>query len=169
MNVPLSDCRLRPTSAADLDFVDRLETHTANAPFIGRWSRDEHLAAIAAPDREHWIIESAEAESLGYLIAYDLGRRGMGAYVKRIVVDDKGRGTGRAALASFCRHAFEDLEAPFVWLTVFPENDRGLRCYRGLGFAEMPVGEARRAELRAAVGFSATSLVLSLPARMSLG
>lgn len=163
MAEPATRCRLRPTTAADLDFVDGLETHPANAPFIGRWSRDEHLAAIAAGDREHWLIESVGARSLGYLIAYDLVRRGMGAYVKRIVVDDKSRGIGRAALSLFCEHAFAELGAPFVWLTVYPENGRGLRCYRGLGFAEMAVAPARRDELRAAVAFSAHSLLLSLP------
>lgn len=155
-------CRLRPTGTADLDLVEGLETHPANTPFIGRWSRHEHLAAIAASDREHWIIEAAGGERLGYLIAYDLVRAGMGAYVKRIVVDDKSRGIGRAALRLFCAHAFADLIAPFVWLSVYPENGRGRRCYESLGFADIGVSERRRDELRAAVGFSARSLVLSL-------
>ena len=87
---------LRPTGVSELDFVLALERHPDNVPFIGQWSREEHAAVIRAPDREHWIIE-AESRPAGYLIAYDLVSRGFGVYVKRIVIESKARGLGRAA------------------------------------------------------------------------
>lgn len=64
---------LRPTTPRDLGFVTALE---------------------------HWVIEHA-GERAGYLIAYDTRGIDAGVYVKRILVGDKERGTGKAALAAF--------------------------------------------------------------------
>ena len=162
--VAAGGCRLRPTVDADLDWVLALERDPANTPFIGSWTRAEHAAAIAAPDREHWTIERGRGgERIGYLIAFDLRARGHGVYVKRIVVADKSRGLGREALGRFARHAFDELGAAHVWLTVYPENERAQRSYRALGFATLDPEPARRAELHAAAGgFSEKSFVMRL-------
>jgi ribosomal protein S18 acetylase RimI-like enzyme len=161
---PGHELRLRPTAEADLDLVLALESDPANAPFIGRWTREEHAAAIAASDREHWIIARAsDGSRLGFLLAFDLRKAGLGVYVKRIAISEKARGLGREALGRFARHAFADLDASHLWLTVFPENERAQRSYRALGFAVHDVEPERRARLAAAVGgFSARSLVMVL-------
>ena len=65
-------------------------------------------------------------------------------YVKRIVVADKSRGLGREALGRFARHAFDDLGAAHVWLTVYRENERAQRSYRALSFATRELEPARR-------------------------
>lgn len=134
--------RLRPSTHADLDFVLALERKPENAGFVGQWSRDEHESAIARPDREHWIIERASnAERAGFLIAYDPVARGFGAYVKRIVVDEKSRGLGREALARFLEHARHALRAPYVWLNVSADNARAQRVYTALGFRVLELAE----------------------------
>jgi diamine N-acetyltransferase len=134
---------LRPTRRDDLDFVLGLERHPDNTPFIGSWPEEEHLDAMSRADREHWIVEDAATRGrIGYLIAFDLTARACGVYVKRIVVADKGRGLGRAALAQLRDHAFDDLRAPYVWLAVFPENARAQRAYRALGFARFDLPPA---------------------------
>jgi RimJ/RimL family protein N-acetyltransferase len=154
---------LRPTEPTDLDFVIGLERHADNKPFIGQWTREGHAAAIARPDREHWIISHAcRSDPVGYLIAYNLVAAGYGVYVKRIVVADKSQGIGRAALQAFVASAAHRLRTSCVWLTVFAENERGQRAYRAVGFTEPPLSAARRAELCNAVGgFSDRSLVMA--------
>jgi RimJ/RimL family protein N-acetyltransferase len=168
--------RLRPTAPADLDQVLALERDPANAPFIGQWSLAEHLDAIERADREHWIVgdasgdvvDAASAERTGYLIAYDLRSAGYGVYVKRIVVAAKSRGVGRAALGAFARHAFAELRADSVWLTVFADNLRAQRSYRAAGLEIADLSAAERARRHAAVGgFSHTSLVMMLRATTS--
>jgi GNAT superfamily N-acetyltransferase len=135
MRRALERVRLRPTGDADLDFVLALERAPENAGFVGQWSREEHQAAIARPDREHWIIErDADGTREGFVIAYDGVSRGFGVYVKRIVVDEKSRGLGREALAQLLAHAKRDLGAPFAWLNVAADNARGIRAYTALGF-----------------------------------
>jgi len=161
---PAGLVRLRPTAEADLDWVLAQERDPANAPFIGSWTREQHLAAIAALDREHWTIERAgDGERVGYLIAFDLRASGHGVYVKRIVVADKSRGLGRDALAGFARRAFAELGASHLWLSVFRENLRAQRSYQSLGFAIQELPPARRIELQGvASGFSEKSHVMVL-------
>ena len=126
--------RLRRSRPDDLAFVTALERHPDNRGWIGQWSDAEHLAAIAgAQAREHWIIERDE-ERAGYLIAYDCRAAGAGIYVKRILVKDKERGTGRAALALFIEDALARPQAGSVWLIVREDNARAQAVYRALGF-----------------------------------
>ena len=153
------EVRLRPTRPADLDFVLALERGAENAPFIGQWSREEHAAAIARPDREHWII----GDAAGYLIAYDLVAAGFDVYVKRIVVAEKSQGIGREALSAFARHAFADLDARSIWLAVFADNLRAQRAYAALGFRVATLTAEEWALRAAAVGgLSGRSLVMVL-------
>lgn len=125
---------LRPTRPDDLAFVSRLEREPENRGFIGQWSDEEHLAAIAGTTRtEHWIIERDGAPA-GFLIAYDCRHAGAGFYVKRIVVGDKSRGTGSAALRGFNERVFAMQGAACVWLLVREGNARAQHVYANLGY-----------------------------------
>ena len=134
---------------ADLDFVLALERTPENASFVGQWSREEHAAAFARA-RSRALDHRAPRgrRRAGFLIAYDLVASGFGAYVKRVVVDEKSRGLGREALAQFLEHARSELAAPYVWLTVYRDNARAQRVYRALGFRTLTPAE--RAELAGA-------------------
>ncbi len=142
---------LRPTTAADLDFVIELERDAENARFIGQWSRAEHHAALSQPDREHWIVTNPAQERLGYVILYDVRALGQAVYVKRIVVGRKSSGIGRRALGLVLDHAFSELHADFVSLAVFPENQRAQRAYHAAGFVVAPLTTAERETMRICV------------------
>lgn len=134
--------RLRPTREDDLAWVTTLERHPDNVDLIGQWDDATHLEAIrGGRRRSHWIIERDGAPA-GYLIAYDCVADGAGVYVKRILVADKEKGTGRAALAAYL--ASLDARVPFVWLNVRNDNARAQKVYASLGFARY---EARGEEL----------------------
>ena len=137
---------LRPSRAGDLAWITALERRPDHLDAIGQWSDAEHLAAIEGRDgREHWIIER-EGERAGYLIACDRREAGTGIYVKRILVEAKERGTGRAALAAFLEQAFARPGADGVWLIVRNGNERARHVYASLGFEpfEPPEDVARR-------------------------
>ena len=140
------DTRLRPTRPEDLVYVTTLERDPANREHIGQWDDAEHLEAIArGRGREHWIIEQA-GRPAGYLIAFDGTDRAAGIYVKRILVADKDRGTGTAALTAFLEQAFSRPGVEFVWLMVREANLRAQSVYEKLGFRryDPPSAEAAR-------------------------
>ena len=140
----MTDVVLRAVSPADLDFILSLEHRPENRIYIGRWSREEHLASLAMPDRRHLLIESGDRTPLGYLVAYDRIDAGFGIYVKRIAVATPAQGTGRAALTSFLEGPWT-AAAPFVCLAVRSYNERAQRIYRAAGFGEWPVDDGKRA------------------------
>jgi len=137
---------LRPSRPGDLPYITALERHADNRELIGQWSDEEHLRAIAGGERwSHWIIDSG-GRPAGYVIARDCAAHGAGIYIKRILVADKERGTGKRALSLFLERLFARDDVPFVWLTVRNENARAQAVYRKLGFErfEPDAGEARR-------------------------
>ena len=125
---------LRPSRPEDLAFITALERHPDNRDLIGQWTDEEHLHAIEGHERwSHWIIE-VDGAPAGYLIPRDCASQGAGIYIKRILVGDKERGTGRRALSRFLESALRRNDVEFVWLIVRNENARAQAVYRKLGF-----------------------------------
>jgi ribosomal protein S18 acetylase RimI-like enzyme len=144
--------RLRPARTDDLALVLRLEGDPANSPYVGSWSLSEHQAVIDAPDKDHWIIEvGSPPRRAGYMIVYDLHDSGLGVHIKRLVVDEKGRGIGRAALGALCAGVFAG-PARFVWLDVLTMNERGQAAYRAAGLEARSLPAPTLAEWARAVG-----------------
>ena len=159
---PQHPLRLRPSCPEDLDFVLFLERHPDNRPFILQWSEQDHLAAMTAEDREHWIVETAsDGSPLGYIIVYNLVANNLGVYLKRIVIGEKSRQTGRLALQMVLDHAFSELGAAFVSLAVFSDNVRAQRAYESIGFTDASLPpRIRRALEEAAGGFPENSVLM---------
>ena len=149
---------LRPTTPADLDFVLAIEHRPDNQTLIGRWTRDEHLAVMARGEARHVVIDSA-GTALGYLIAFDVRAHGYGFYVKRIAVNEVGRGTGRVALAQFAAAAWTE-GAALVSLAVRTHNERAQRCYRAVGFETWSLDETAWAGFLARVDASAAGCLI---------
>ena len=134
--------RLRPSRPEDLPFVTALERHQDNRDFIGQWSDEEHLAALRGEHgREHRIVE-VDGAAAGYMISYD-GRPGSPSiYLKRILIADKERGVGQAAVRAFLADAFAREGVEFAWLLVREWNARAQAVYRKLSFTRYePAGE----------------------------
>ena len=127
--------RLRPTMQSDLEFVLSIERDPANLPFITPWERTQHEAAIRFPDFRHFIIEGGEGlTSVGFLILIGCRSPHQSLELKRMVVQDKGVGFGRAALRVAKKVAFDDLGAHRFWLDVKARNTRANALYDGEGF-----------------------------------
>lgn len=146
----MSGVRLRPSAPADLAFVTALERDAENREIIGQWSDEEHLAAMRGENgRWHTIIER-DGRPAGYLIAYDCRAAGGGVHLKRILVGDKERGTGKEAMRLFLEQTFARLAPAFIWLNVYGHNARARAVYRALGFGDYHPEEPEAARLTAA-------------------
>ena len=134
MNAPL---RLRPTLLSDLDFVVSVETDAHNLPFISPWDRTQHEGALRFPDFRHFIIEAGESGSRdGFVILQGCRNPHKSVELKRLVLQSKGRGLGRACVRLLKQMAFRDLHAHRFWLDVKGLNLRARALYRSEGFIE---------------------------------
>ena len=149
--------RLRPTRQSDLDFVLSLEQDPANLPYITPWERTQHEAAIRFPDFRHFIVEAGPGlDAAGFLILIGCRSRHQSLELKRMVVQAKGQGTGRAALRLAKKIAFDELGAHRLWLDVKKPNTRARALYDSEGF--VVEGELREA-VKVAGGYESLTVM----------
>ena len=163
--------RLRPTMLSDLDYVISVETDPANLPFIAPWERTQHEGAVRFPDFRHFIVEAGDDwSSAGFVILQGCRSRHKSVELKRIVLQPKGQGLGRASVRLLKQIAFRDLHAHRFWLDVQALNTRAQALYASEGFVE----EGRlRESVRLAEGYESL-IVMGLldreyEARVALG
>jgi len=122
---------------SDLDFVISVESDPANRPFITPWDRTQHEGAIRFPDFRHFIVESgADYASTGFVILQGCRNPHRSVELKRIVLQRKGEGLGRACVRLLAQMAFRDLGAHRFWLDVKSSNTRAQALYCSEGFVE---------------------------------
>ncbi len=167
--------RLRPTMLSDLDYVQSVETDMQNLPFITPWERTQHEGAVRFPDFRHFIIEAgADSDRAGFVILQGCRNPHRSVELKRIVLQPKGQGLGRACVRLLKQMAFRDLKAHRFWLDVKSLNQRALALYAREGFVEEGrLRESVRISGQAADGYD-TLVVMSMldrefQARIALG
>ncbi len=129
--------RLRPTMLSDLDFVGSIEGDPANRPFITPWERVQHESAVRIPDFRHFIVEAGVGwPAAGFAILQGCRNQHGSVELKRLVLQPKGLGYGRACVRLLAAMAFRDLGAHRFWLDVKSRNARALALYRSEGFVE---------------------------------
>jgi RimJ/RimL family protein N-acetyltransferase len=129
--------RLRPTMLSDLDYVISVEQDARNQPFITPWDRTQHEGAVRFPDFRHFIIEAgADYDRAGFVILQGCRNPHHSVELKRIVLQPKGQGYGRACVKLLKQMAFRDLHAHRFWLDVKTLNTRALMLYASEGFVE---------------------------------
>ena len=159
--------RLRPTMLSDLDWVVSVERDGANLPFITPWERPQHEGAIRFPDSRHFILEEGDALTrIGFAILQGCRNPNGSVELKRLVLQAKGRGLGRAAVRQLKAHRF--------WLDVKGLNTRAFKLYESEGFVEEGrLRESVRVTIDGADGYDSL-IVMSLldreyQARVALG
>jgi diamine N-acetyltransferase len=129
--------RLRPTMLSDLDFVISVERDSHNLPFITPWERTQHEGAVRFPDFRHFIVEGGEDYAgIGFVILQGCRNPQRSVELKRLVLQTKGQGYGRACVRLLKQMAFRDLHAHRFWLDVKQLNTRALALYASEGFVE---------------------------------
>ena len=145
--------------SSDLEFVVLLESDPVNLPFITPWERTQHEAAIRFPDFRHFIIEGGDGlDAVGFVILIGCRSQHQSLELKRMVINNKRAGFGRAALRVAKKVAFDDLGAHRLWLDLKADNSRAQALYDSEGF----VIEGRlRDAVKSGAGFESL-LVMSM-------
>jgi len=128
------EIELRKTTDQDLSFVITAEGDDENKRFISGWPEERHQAALQDTDIEHLILEAKPNQRVGFVILAGLQSPHRSIEFMRIVVIEKGRGYGRAAVRAIKEHAFEQLAAHRLWLDVKEHNTRARALYEQEGF-----------------------------------
>jgi diamine N-acetyltransferase len=127
--------RCVPTSEADLDAVLTMERDKVNAPTIRQWPREKHRAAIADPSIAHLAVRAtADDRIVGFIVLVGLDDPDGNVEFKRIVIAEKDKGFGRAAVRQIKNLAFTELGAHRLWLEVMRDNAPAIRLYQSEGF-----------------------------------
>ncbi|MEO3945288.1 GNAT family protein [Gorillibacterium sp. CAU 1737] len=129
--------RLRQTQAEEVEVVLAWEQHPDHVPFVGQWTREQHLRSLTDEDLLHLVVEdTASGQAVGYLLLAGLLHPHRSLEFRRIVIARKGSGFGRAALQAVKQLAFERYHAHRLWLDVREPNRRAYHLYRSEGFVE---------------------------------
>jgi len=167
--------RLRPTMLSDLDFVTGVERDSRNLPFITPWERTQHEGAVRFPDFRHFIVEGgADYAPIGFVILQGCRNPHGSVELKRLVLQTKGQGYGRACVRLLKQMAFRDLHAHRFWLDVKQLNTRALSLYGSEGFVEEGrLRESVRVSIDGADGYDSLVVMSMLDreyqARVALG
>lgn len=126
---------LRPARTDDLEFILGLEWRDDYQGFITRLSLSQHRHNLTDPDLTY-LIASVDDRAVGFVILAGLNRTDRIIELRRIVVDQPGKGLGRAVLTAVLDHVFTELRPHRLWLDVVIDNERARRAYLAVGFRE---------------------------------
>ncbi|HUO95689.1 MAG TPA: GNAT family protein [Steroidobacteraceae bacterium] len=127
---------LRTATAADVEFVFATERLPGYEWLTARWTREEHLAALARADTRYLVGGWAGEPLQGFSILQPLADPHEGAKLKRICVTQPGEGFGGPFLEATIRWVFTATANDRLWLDVFCHNERARRAYRRAGMRE---------------------------------
>jgi RimJ/RimL family protein N-acetyltransferase len=128
---------IRITVELDLDTIIAMERAGENTAYIRQWPREKHLKAISDKNIGHFVIQAGDdGRIIGYIILIGLENPDKGVEFKRIVINEKGNGYGRAAVRFIKKYVFEELGFHRLWLEVLENNERAYQLYKSEGFVD---------------------------------
>jgi RimJ/RimL family protein N-acetyltransferase len=110
------EIELRRTTEHDRPYVLSAEGDEDSRRFIAVWPEEKHRAALDETNIAHGSIASTpNSQAIGFVMLAGLQGEHRSIECMRIVVTEKGKGYGRAAVRAIKRHAFETLSAHRLW------------------------------------------------------
>ena len=125
---------IRTALAGDVSQIVAIEQIPEYRVYIGTWSAEEHLRAIADPDNEYFVACGQNDTADGFAILQGIQSEHHSIHLKRIAVRTPNRGCGRALLEYGMSRVFLHHHAHRFWLDVFETNTRARRIYEACGF-----------------------------------
>jgi GNAT superfamily N-acetyltransferase len=127
---------LRLAGPEDVDFIMATERLPGYQDLVARWTRAEHVAALARADTRYLVGAWPAAPPEGFAILEQISDVHEGPKLRRIAVTRPGAGFGRPFIGALVDWVFASTDAARVWLDVFTSNERARHVYRRVGFRE---------------------------------
>jgi RimJ/RimL family protein N-acetyltransferase len=100
---------------------------------VGRWSEQQHRAALADSRYAYFVAEIA-ARKIGFVLVRDWNSAEHVTLIKRVAVAEPGKGHGKLLLAHLVDRIFRDTDIYRICLGLYPDNARARRAYESVGF-----------------------------------
>ena len=126
----------RPAAESDVEAVMACERAPGYEETVGRWTREEHLAALGDDGNRYIVGCMADGAFAGFVILQNAQPGSQDILLRRIAVTTQGQGIGRALMQESFRLAFDGLGASTVFLRVYPANARGIALYGKVGMRQ---------------------------------
>ena len=128
--------KVRAASQADIPFIMRAERLEGNDGLVGRWEESAHRTEMANSSSAYLILESPEAEALGFVMLQKLDEPNGNVLLRRIAVIAPGEGLGQALLQAVAAFVFARPCAHRLHLIVHAGNARAHRAYAKAGWVQ---------------------------------
>jgi RimJ/RimL family protein N-acetyltransferase len=125
--------QVQAATRSDIPEIMRVERTEGYARLVGRWDAEQHAIEIDKPSNRY-LMARDDTYVVGFAILQGVGSAHQCIRLRRIAVENAGRGIGSALLRSVLQICFDDLAAHRVELLVFPDNERAYRAYLKNGF-----------------------------------
>jgi RimJ/RimL family protein N-acetyltransferase len=124
---------LQAATQSDIPAIMLVERTEGYARLVGRWEAEQHATELENPS-SRYLLAREGADVAGFAILQGVGSANRCIRLRRIAVQNAGRGVGSRLLRSVLNVCFDDLAAHRVELLVFEANDRAYRVYLKTGF-----------------------------------
>lgn len=132
----MGDLFFHKTQLSDMEAIIALENSKENIPFILPNSKEEHCQLLSNKDVAHISLKNKNAQLVGYLLLAGLANPHKSIEFRRLVIHQKGKGFGRAAIKMVKDYCFIELNCHRLWLDVLETNARARHLYKSEGFIE---------------------------------
>jgi len=126
---------VQAATTSDISAIMRVERTDGYARLVGRWDAEEHTTEIEKSSCRYLVARDG-TDVAGFAILQGVGSANHCVRLRRIAVENPGRGIGSGLLRSVLQICFEDLAANRVELFVFVDNERAYRTYLKNRFVE---------------------------------
>ena len=124
---------LRPSKREELEIFDEMDRQDHARNFVIQTGLGTHQKYFIDPKITYLSIENSSGEFCGYFILV-LEPDTESVEFRRILIDQKKRGIGQAAISemeSYCKNEFN---VKRIWLDVYEDNEIGIHIYEKMGY-----------------------------------
>lgn len=116
----------------DLSQFAEMEQEAGTSEFVIPYSLNEHQIQFSEPNVVYLRITDHDVIVGFFILALEADD--CSVEFRRIVVSDKGKGIGQAAIRQMEVYCRDELQRSRIWLDVFEHNQRGRHIYEKLGY-----------------------------------
>ena len=130
--------KLREAKLADLPGFGEMERDTGASRYVTVESQQKHSEEFGR-ERIRYLAIERDGDCAGFIILA-LEPEADSVECRRIVVADRGRGTGGEAITAMETYCRINIGCQRIWLDVFSSNERAHHLYSKLGYREFKRG-----------------------------